>query len=207
MYLVFGKDAKRHIAFRTNVLWMSDEDYSSFYAKLVPLMGETDLNRACLDRILEETEGERILDAGCGRGFLAAAIARRLPDSICVGVDIDPPQTVEQLANLTFEVGWVGRLPFEDNSFDTVVCTHTLEHLIDLEEALHDLRRITRKRLIIVVPREREYKYPLNLHVHFFPYVHSFINRVRPPNKAFVCEVLDGDIYYREDAVIAPGSC
>ena len=35
--------------------------------------------------------------------------------------------------NLSFEPGWVGRLPFEDDSFDTVVCTHTLEHLVDLE--------------------------------------------------------------------------
>ncbi len=29
-------------------------------------------------------------------------------------------------------------------------------------------------RLIIIVPREREYKYTFNPHSHFFPYAHSF---------------------------------
>ena len=50
-----------------------------------------------------------------------------------------------------------------------------------------------------VVPRERESRYPLNLHVHFFPYRHSFLNRIRAPEGRFACEVLGGDIYYRED--------
>jgi hypothetical protein len=56
------------------------------------------------------------------------------------------------------------------------------------------------------VPRERETKYPLNLHVHFFPYPHTFVNRVRPATRDFVCEVLDGDIYYREDISPVPAA-
>jgi len=198
MYLVWGRDAPRFIAFRERVRSMSAEEYAGFYAKITPIHGECDLNRRCIERILAEVQGERILDAGCGRGHLAGLIARADPGATVVGADLAPPE-VQGLPNLSFVEGWLGRLPFADKSFDTVVCTHVLEHLPDLDGALADLRRIARQRLILVVPREREAKYPLNLHVHFFPYRHSFLNRIAAPEGRFDCEVLQGDIYYRED--------
>ncbi|MDZ7823470.1 MAG: methyltransferase domain-containing protein [Ahrensia sp.] len=68
----------------------------------------------------------------------------------------------------------VEKLPFKDNEFDTVVCTHVLEHVLDFRSSLQELRRIAAKRLIVVVPREREYKYSFNPHFNFFPYKHSF---------------------------------
>lgn len=198
MYLAWGRDAPRFIAFRDRVRTMSAEEYASHYAALVPISGECDLNKACFRRILEERVGDTILDAGCGRGHLAEAIAQAEPGAAVVGVDLAPPD-VQAPANLSFERGWLGKLPFPDKSFDTVICTHTLEHVLDLEGAIADLRRIARRRLILVVPRERESRYPFNLHVHFFPYVHTFLNRIRPPEGRFACELLQGDIYYRED--------
>lgn len=198
MYLAWGRNARRFIAFRDRVRTMSDEEYASHYAALVPISGACDLNKACFDRILDECVGETILDAGCGRGRLAEAIARAKPDAVVVGVDLAPP-AAQAPANLSFLQGWLGRLPFPDKSFDTVLCTHTLEHVLDLDGALADLRRIARRRLILVVPRERESRYPFNLHVHFFPYVHTFLNRIGAADGRFECEVLQGDIYYRED--------
>ncbi|MFN3389369.1 MAG: class I SAM-dependent methyltransferase [Allosphingosinicella sp.] len=199
MYLAWGRDARRFIAFRQNVRTMSEADYAAFYAALPPLMGETDLNRACSDRILADVAGESVLDAGCGRGWLAERIARAFPEARVVGADMVPPVRQDPPPNLRFVEGWAGRLPFGDASFDTVVCTHTLEHILDLDAALEELRRIARRRLILVVPREREAKYPLNLHLHFFPYAHSFLNRIRAPEGRHVCDVLHGDIYYREN--------
>lgn len=198
MYLAWGRNARRFIAFRDRVRTMSAEEYASSYAALVPISGACDLNRACFRRILEERVGDSILDAGCGRGHLAEAIARAEPGAAVVGVDLAPPPD-QAPANLSFVQGWLGNLPFPDKSFDTVLCTHTLEHILDMEGALADLRRIARRRLIIVVPRERESRYPFNLHVHFFPYVHTFLNRIGPPEGRFACELLQGDIYYRED--------
>jgi SAM-dependent methyltransferase len=198
MYLAWGRDARRFIAFRERVRTMSEPEYASFYAAIAPIQGECDLNRACLERILAEVVGTSILDAGCGRGRLAALIAAKYPSATIVGADMAPPD-VDRPANLRFVEGWLGRLPFADKAFDTVICTHTLEHILDIDEALADLRRIARRRLILVVPREREAKYPLNLHLHFFPYAHSFLNRIGAPDGRFACQVLNGDIYYRED--------
>jgi len=200
IHLAFGRDARRFIAFRERARTMSAEEYAWFYTRLKPVMGETDLNRACLDALLGDVTGDSVADIGCGRGFLIRRIAALHPQAGCLGVDIDPPQRREgDPANLAFEAGWLGRLPFDDGAFDTLVCSHTLEHVPDLAAALADLRRIARRRLIIVVPREREYRYAFNLHLHFFPYVHSFLNRIAPPEGRFECRLLGGDIYYRED--------
>lgn len=59
-------------------------------------------------------------------------------------------------------------LPFRDLSFDTVVCAHTLEHIPDLFGAAAELRRVAR-RVIVVVPRQRYYRYTVDYHLHFFP--------------------------------------
>jgi SAM-dependent methyltransferase len=198
MYLVWGRDARRFITFRERIRSMSAREYAGFYASITPIHGECDLNRACLDRILAEVKGPSVLDAGCGRGRLAELIALGDAGASVVGADIAPPST-EGPANLSFVEGWLGRLPFEDKSFDTVVCTHTLEHILDIDGAVADLRRLARRRLILVVPRERESRYPLNLHLHFFPYAHTFLNRIGAPDGRFDCEILQGDIYYRED--------
>jgi ubiquinone/menaquinone biosynthesis C-methylase UbiE len=199
MYLAYGRDAPRIVSFRERVRTMSEEEYASHYSAITPVMGECDLNRACFERILEEVTGDHVLDAGCGRGLLAETIARAFPEKTVTGVDLAPPTRRDPPPNLRFTEGWIGRLPFADGAFDTVVCTHTLEHLFDLEGALADLRRVARRRLILVVPREREYRYPFNLHLHFFPYAHTFLNRIRAPDGRFSCEVLQGDIYYREE--------
>lgn len=198
MHLVWGRDARRFITFRDRIRTMSAAEYADCYAALVPISGPCDLNRACIDRILAEVEGQSILDAGCGRGHLAGLIASADPGVAVIGADLAPPAAAGP-ANLSFVEGWLGALPFGDKSIDTVVCTHVLEHILDLEGALADLRRIGRRRLILVVPRERESRYPFNLHVHFFPYVHTFLNRIGAPDGRFECEVLQGDIYYRED--------
>ncbi|HEX8126166.1 MAG TPA: class I SAM-dependent methyltransferase [Allosphingosinicella sp.] len=202
MYLAWGRDALRVISFRDRLRTMTPEEYAGFYARITPIHGDCDLNRPCVDRILAEVAGTTVLDAGCGRGSLARLIAGADSERTVVGADLAPPSG-ENPPNLSFVEGWLGRLPFADGSFDTVVCTHTLEHILDIDEAVADLRRIARRRLILVVPREREARYPLNLHVHFFPYAHTFLNRIRAPAGLFRCEILHRDIYYREDVVAA----
>ena len=62
----------------------------------------------------------------------------------------------------------IEQLPFGDRAFDTVVCVHTLEHVPDLWRAARELRRVAR-RLIVVVPRQRYYRYTVDYHLHFFP--------------------------------------
>jgi len=89
------------------------------------------------------------------------------------------------------------QLPFEDNSFDIVLSAHTLEHIVQIQSAISELRRVAKETLIIIVPKQREYKYTFETHVHFFPYAESF-HRIME-NPAAKCFYLDNDILYIEE--------
>ena len=78
------------------------------------------------------------------------------------------------------------------------MCTHVIEHILDLRGAIAELRRIARRRLIIVVPREREGIYTFNPHLNFFPYAHSFLRAMIPVPANHVCCDIGRDIYYME---------
>ena len=82
------------------------------------------------------------------------------------------------------------------DAFELVLCTHTLEHVLNFEKAIAELRRVASNKLIIIVPLQRPNKYTPDLHVNFFPYPHDFLIRVRP--KAYEYEILDGDLFFGE---------
>ena len=60
-----------------------------------------------------------------------------------------------------------------------------------------ELRRVTRRRLLIVVPCQRYYRYTIDYHLHFFPEPQQFILRMGLPN--YHCEKIDGDLCYWAD--------
>jgi SAM-dependent methyltransferase len=200
LFIVFKKETPYYAQFRQKSPFLSLEEYAKYYQNFPHLLQGTDINQKCMDRILADIRGSQILDAGCGRGILCENILASQPHRSVSGVDISLTDEMRESKSIQYSEGFLERLPYPDKSFDTVVCTHTLEHVLNLDVCLRELRRVTKDRLIIVVPREREYKYAFNLHLHFFPYINSFLNRVKTvPTKSWSCEVLDGDIYYHED--------
>jgi 2-polyprenyl-3-methyl-5-hydroxy-6-metoxy-1,4-benzoquinol methylase len=185
-------------SFRERSPYMTEEEYAEYYRNFPPIMNETDLNEASIERIVKDVEGDTVLDVGCGRGFLANTLVTRRKISV-TGYDFLIDATLPaRYPNVTFVEGLIEKLPFPDGAFDTVTCSHTLEHIIDFSAAVRELRRVARRRLIIVVPKEREYRYSFNLHVNFFPYRHSLLNRLQPLPEDHTCEEIHGDLYYCE---------
>jgi ubiquinone/menaquinone biosynthesis C-methylase UbiE len=97
----------------------------------------------------------------------------------------------------------VEKLPFADGYFETVICTHVLEHVLDIRAAITELRRICSKRLIVVVPLEREYRFTFNPHLHFFPYPHSFLRSILPVPPTAASVVIGRDLLYVEERLPA----
>jgi ubiquinone/menaquinone biosynthesis C-methylase UbiE len=141
-----------------------------------------------------------VCDIGCGTGYLLERIRERHVDMVTrlVGVDFLFSQ-IPKIPAVEFLAAKVEALPFGNREFDTVTCTHVLEHILDYRKALMELRRVTRRRLIIVVPREREVLYTFNPHLHFFPYSESFLRAAIPIPPRYECIDIARDIYYRED--------
>jgi ubiquinone/menaquinone biosynthesis C-methylase UbiE len=198
MRFVFKDKARDFMDFKQRAFTMTDAEFAGVYrrtADVSELQGETDLNDRCTEEILRNLVGQSVMEVGCGRGYLAG---RMSTGHHVTAVDIlVSDETRAKYPQVTFDEANIEKLPFADGSFDTVVCTHTLEHVQDLPKAVAELRRVTRRRLIIVVPRQRPYQYSFSLHIHFFPYVWSLQGQIGVRPGSVIKDL--GDWYYSED--------
>lgn len=93
---------------------------------------------------------DRVLDVGCGPGTITVGLADRVPDGSVVGMDAEPRIVEEarsatgEVANLSFEVGDVYHLGFDDDRFDVVHAHQVLQHLSDPVAGLAEMRRVCR---------------------------------------------------------------
>ena len=188
--------------FRANIHHVTAEQYADIYRRMPRIQEGTDNSQACIDRLAELMLPGSVLDVGCGTGHLLGALAARpgaTPREF-TGVDFQiEPGLAQRHPRITFREADIEKLPFAEGDFDTVICTHVLEHVLDIEAAIGELRRVTRRRLLAIVPLEREYRFTFNPHVHFFPYPHSFLRHITPVPANARCEVIGRDLLYVED--------
>lgn len=197
--LFWGDHIKRLADFRSRAPFLTEDEYLYLYTHHPRVHAATDNSDACIEAIAADVVGSSVCDVGCGTGFLLRAIKSTTPRTLdrIVGVDIVLPS--DQADGIEYFASRVEALPFPDSAFDTVICTHVLEHILDVRKAIAELRRVARRRLIIVVPQERETRYTFNPHFHFFPYPETFLRVAIPIPASYCCKTLSRDIYYRED--------
>ncbi|MDH6519280.1 SAM-dependent methyltransferase [Streptomyces sp. SAI-208] len=88
-----------------------------------------------------------VLDIGCGDGTAAATAAPLLTGHRIVGVDWSQDALRRARARLPYAVRGelTGEgLPFKDSSVDAVLFSEVVEHLVDPDAALDEIRRILR---------------------------------------------------------------
>lgn len=173
-WIAGGKYTAKLLKYKDRYPFLTGADYAEYYdyaAKVRLAERPTDLNRAGIQFILSNASGS-CLDAGCGRGYVAKRLAAE--GHTVFGVDIVCPKSYSpEDDGYTFISGSLEALPFPDRNFETVVCTHVLEHVPDMGAAVSELLRVTDQTLLIVLPRQREYRYVADLHVRFFPYEYN----------------------------------
>lgn len=187
--------------FRYDVAKLTPETYRSIYERMPRIQHHTDNSRACLEAIAARVLPGRAVDVGCGTGYLVEFLRRQpaLENVELHGVDfMIEADTKTRHPSINFVEAPIEALPFPDAHFDTVVCTHVLEHVLDIRAAIAELRRVCAKRLVIVVPLEREYRFTFNAHLHFFPYPHSFLRHILPVPAGAEIEVIGRDLLYVE---------
>ena len=189
-----GKDIKRKMQFKTLAYSLPEHEMNALYKEVdvISRNRKTDLSESNIKYVLNRIEdGQNILDAGCGKGFLLNRIRQVRPDSKLNGLDLENQL---EYSDIHFTSGSLTSLPYPDQSFDIVICTHTIEHIIPLSKAIDELIRVCRKRLIIVTPCQRYFYYTLDGHVNFFHEREELIRHF--PFKKFECKKLDGDWIY-----------
>ena len=115
-----------------------------------------------LERILafiNVRDGMRILDLGCGSGYLTFPIAERNPhcevtglDIVCEAIDVNRSRTKDMgLNNLAF-VSYDGiDFHFEAGSFDLVVTRYALHHFPDIEHSIGEVSRVLKEQGVLFI--------------------------------------------------------
>ena len=96
-----------------------------------------------------------MLDLGCGEGRHIFGVMEQFPDLKCIGLDPhikslekakEGLEFLESISNrkTNFLSGSAYSLPFNDNSFDLVVCSEVLEHLHEYKDAIKEISRVLR---------------------------------------------------------------
>ncbi len=117
----------------------------TYEAELVPR-----LFRPWAERLVDAAgiaDGDRVLDVACGTGIVARTVAERAGQGVSVtGVDVNPAmlEMARQVAGETIEFveGNAQSLPFDDASFDVVLCQQGLQFFRDRVAALKEMHRV-----------------------------------------------------------------
>ena len=111
--------------------------------------------------------GDKILDVGCGKGFLLYDFTKVVPGIEVTGIDISSyaienskPEIRDRL-----KVGNATALPFADKSFDFVYSITTLHnlHCYDLDKALREMQWVGKKNRYVCVESYRNETEKANL--------------------------------------------
>ena len=128
----------------------------------------------------------RVLDAGCGDGFVTNALSKLPSVNEIMGLDIS--ETAIRIAQskypkLDFKVGQVTDLPFESNYFDAVTSVELIEHIYDVEQMFREFCRVLKlggyfiatttdfnlpKKVMIALLFWDKYFNPTNPHIRFY---------------------------------------
>lgn len=106
-----------------------------------------------LDYILEHLPGkglQTMLEIGAGNGYFSHTF-----NSAFDLISLDFSKDVLEMNPLPWEqkvVGDAEHLPFDDDSFDVVFCGNLLHRLEDPLIAVHEMKRVARKHVVLIEP-------------------------------------------------------
>ena len=113
--------------------------------------------RRILKAIIRPLEIESVLDVGCGQGSLLEELGAEFPHIKPCGVDISKSGVElarQKVSDGRFWVADISRQPL-DETFDLLVCSEVLEHILDDIKAIRNLREMTGKYLVLSTPQGR----------------------------------------------------
>ena len=121
--------------------WADAQIVAAYIERFVPI---TDvIARQIVERA--RPAGKTTLDLCCGQGTLTAMLAGAGADVTGVDFSEEMLKHVDKRGpGAVFKHGDAGKIPFEDDSFDLVVCNFGLMHLPDQGGALDEVRRVLR---------------------------------------------------------------
>ena len=167
-----------------------------------PLRGYTPIafrhyvRRLALFDVMKQLDFRTALDVGCAEGYFMSEIRDSFGAEVW-GVDISPVAVAKAHERWDVPVAAADakRLPFRDNSFDIVYSTEVIEHVLDPELMLAELKRVARHTVLVTTPvsqsaDEHEPDFDLRSEGHVHNFDPATVRRVFGPNatlRSFRC--------------------
>jgi protein-L-isoaspartate(D-aspartate) O-methyltransferase len=111
--------------------------------------------------------GDRVLDIGCGKGFLVHDLMHAMPGLEVAGLDISSYAIEHCMPEVraSLQVGNATALPYPDQSFDLVLAVNTLHNLRlpELEKAFREIARVGKRHAYLVLDSYRTEREKVNL--------------------------------------------
>lgn len=201
-----GRHVGTWMDFKSLAPHMTTTELRAFYRSAISFASEraSDTNPEALAYVLGalDSDAASLVDVGSGRGHFLRILQTdpRFASMSLAGCDLaDRPP-----AGALYAVADAEQLPFLDGAFDIVTCFHTVEHLLHPEQAVTELRRIARRQLVIVVPRQAYFFYTMDLHLNFFPEPDDLARLLGVPTERI--RQFGSDLVYLEDRAVTTGS-
>jgi len=158
---------------RGETLW--DEMWRRGFKDSIEATGLDRLSRRCYD-IIKKWIGERpgpVLEAGSGTGRFCIALAEANTDTRVTALDLSRSSLElaragagkRGLDNISYVRGDIRQIPFEAGSFDIVFNEGVIEHFIDYESVIREMRRVAKLggMVICAVPNRLNLIYNMTL--------------------------------------------
>ncbi|MHA7666858.1 class I SAM-dependent methyltransferase [Mycolicibacterium sp. HS_4_1] len=106
--------------------------------------------RAVLDMLPTDRLGDQLLEIGSGSGAIAEGLSNARPGLAITATDLDPvmvdaaARRLKERPQVTVQSADATRLPFDDDTFDSVVSCLMLHHVIEWEAAVAEIARVLR---------------------------------------------------------------
>ncbi|MBU4376715.1 MAG: methyltransferase domain-containing protein [Candidatus Omnitrophica bacterium] len=108
-----------------------------------------------ISNIVHDSRHINILDVGCGTGEFAMKLKSYKKDASVYGLDISSDMIRAAKAKfngeIDFRVADVEHMPYEDNQFDYLTCSHSFHHYPHKKKAVREMHRILKNKGKIMI--------------------------------------------------------
>lgn len=188
--ILFSRDPRFQAA--TSIGTVYDDIYAN-RAGVWEDQGRTPEFIAFFSDLLGKFPSGRLLEVGCGEGFLLSSI--RSSDKFAIDLSIQALRKASARTQATFCAALAERLPFAGDFFDLVTSVGVMEHFLDDREATKEIRRVLKPggRYVVLIhvdlsvkerisQKIREYIYPRMRPIAFSKWISTkFIRPIAQP--------------------------
>jgi SAM-dependent methyltransferase len=94
---------------------------------------------------LDAAKGKKLLDVSCGTGFLLKAASARGLETYGIDISAEAVKIAQKISpHSKISRGKGESLEFADSTFDYVTCMGSLEHFLDKDKGLQEMRRVAK---------------------------------------------------------------